>query len=226
MPWRVVLLLHEDRAAACLIQEGGHVITGLLVDLDGVLRVWDRSIMANAEHQHGLAPGSLARAAFAHDLLLPAITGVTTDAEWRTAVVARLAEEYGGVASRAAVQTWSASPGAVNARVLHLVRQARQRVRVGLLTNATSRLDRDLAAIGLAGEFDVVVNSARVGIAKPAPQVFTAAMTLLGTCTSSTLFVDDTAANVATSAAMGIRSHRFTEVAKFEAWLRIHKMIE
>lgn len=143
------------------------MITGLLIDLDGVLRVWDRAIMANAEHRGGLVPGSLARAAFAHDLLLPAITGVTTDAEWRTAVAARLAQEYGDAASRAAVQTWSVPHGAVNAHVLDLVRQARQRVRVGLLTNATSRLDGDLAALGLAGEFDVVVNSARVGIAKP-----------------------------------------------------------
>jgi len=201
------------------------MITGLLIDLDGVLRVWDRAVMANAEHQGGLAPGSLARAAFAQDLLLPAITGVTTDAEWRTAVAARLAQEYGDAASRAAVQAWSVPHGAVNAHVLDLLRQARQRVRVGLLTNATSRLDRDLAALGLAGEFDVVVNSARVGIAKPDPRVFTIAVTLLGTCASDTLFVDDTAANVEIGAAMGIRCHLFTEVANLEAWLRIHQVI-
>ena len=201
------------------------MITGLLVDLDGVLRLWDRAIMANAEHQGGLAPGSLARAAFAHDLLLPAITGVTTDAEWRTAVAARLAQEHGDAASRAAVQAWSESPGAVNTHVRGLVRRARQRVRVGLLTNATSRLDRDLAALGLAGGVDVVVNSARVGIAKPDPRVFTTAMTLLGTCASETLFVDDTAANVERSTAMGIRSHLFTESANLEAWLRIHQVI-
>ena len=43
---------------------------------------------------------------------------------------------------------------------------------VGLATNATDRLDADLARLGLVGEVDVVVNSSAIGVHKPAPEFF------------------------------------------------------
>lgn len=201
------------------------MIVGVLIDLDGVLRWWDPAIMSHAEQEYGLAPGSLARAAFAHDLLFPAITGATTDEEWRAAVVARLARDYGTPAARAAVDAWSTPRGIVNEDVRDLVRQVRRQVRVGLLTNATSRLATDLAALGIAEEFDVVVNSARIGMAKPDPRVFTTAAILLGTPLANTLFVDDTVANVVASRATEMQVHLYIDTATLAERLRSDGLI-
>ena len=61
---------------------------------------------------------------------------------------------------------WVATPGEVITEALALVRTARQQCFVALLTNATTRLEADLALLGLDAEVDAVFNSSRLGIAK------------------------------------------------------------
>lgn len=206
----------------------GHrgAITGLLVDFDGVLRLWDTYRIADVERDHGLAAGSIHRVAFAPDLLLPAITGRVRDETWRETVAARLALDYEETVARAAVIAWSEACGRVDDVVRRLLHEARRRVRVGLLTNATSRLDADLAALGIAGDFDVIVNSSMVGVAKPDPAIFTEAARLLGTPVAETLYVDDTPANVAAGIAAGLRGYRHTDAAAFERVLREHSLVD
>ncbi len=55
----------------------------VLTDLDGVLRIWDAHNFARAEAASGLPAGALRAAAFAPDLLEPAITGRVSDGGWR-----------------------------------------------------------------------------------------------------------------------------------------------
>lgn len=43
------------------------------------------------------------------------------------------------------------------------------------MSNATTRLEDDIAAFGLTDAFDVVVDTARLGVANPDPRVFEAA---------------------------------------------------
>ena len=51
----------------------------LILDLDGVLRIWDRAIIIDAERENGLPAGSLATAAFEDPQRLhDAITGVVS----------------------------------------------------------------------------------------------------------------------------------------------------
>jgi len=54
----------------------------VLVDLDGVLRLWPPNDHA-LEASHGLPPGALRAPAFAPERLEPAIRGHCTDAAWR-----------------------------------------------------------------------------------------------------------------------------------------------
>jgi putative hydrolase of the HAD superfamily len=181
----------------------------LLVDLDGVLRRWDPAVAAEVERDHGLAPGVLAATAMGWDLLRPAVTGELTDAQWMQAVAARL--PLPPDAAAAAVARWQRHRGTVDQHVLRLVRDVRGAgLPVGLATNATDRLRDDLAALGLAGEFDVVVSSWELGIHKPAPEFFARAADAVGLAPQWILFVDDDDRVVRGARAARLPAYRWT----------------
>lgn len=71
----------------------------------------------------------------------------------------------------------------------------------------------------------MVVNSARIGMAKPDPRVFTTAAILLGTPLANTLFVDDTIANVVASRATGMQVHLYIDTATLAERLRSDGLI-
>ncbi|WP_170191784.1 HAD family hydrolase [Saccharothrix syringae] len=172
----------------------------LLLDLDGVLRRFGPD--APIEEEFGLPPGSLARVS--HSLSRPAIVGEVGDERWREAVRDQLVRE-GVPADRAAgaVAAWT-RVGEVVPEALELVRRVRGRCRVALLSNATDRLPRDLAELGLDREVDAVVTSARLGVAKPSPEAFRRALRVLQHSASGTLFCDDHAENAEAARGVGI----------------------
>nr|WP_238341448.1 HAD-IA family hydrolase [Actinopolymorpha rutila] len=183
----------------------------LLCDLDGVLRIWDAEAMADPEAANGLPAGALAAAAFAPDRLLPAITGLVSDEQWRAGVVDDLAERHGGRArAQAAVDGWSAPVGRVDPGVLDLLVAARTHVPVVLVSNATTRLERDLASLGLTSHLDAVVNTSRIGVVKPDPRVFRYAAAVVGVDLSRCLFVDDQPGNVEAAQALGMQGLTYT----------------
>ncbi len=153
----------------------------LLLDFDGVLRVWDASRTAAIEEKFALPPGVLAQTAFAWPRMRAALVGEVTDAEWMSGVARAIADLGGAVAVNAdqaaqAVAEWQSYRGAVDPDMLDLVRAIRAAGHsVALATNATDRLPADLTALGLAGEFDAVVNSSELGTAKPAREFFAVA---------------------------------------------------
>jgi putative hydrolase of the HAD superfamily len=160
----------------------------LLIDLDGVLRTWNPP--TEIEQAHGLEPGTLLHTAMAWELLRPAVAGEMNHAEWMSLVAARL--PLSPESAAAAVAGWQKDRGRVDQRVLAFVREVRAAGRpVGLATNATDLLRDDLTALGLDGEFDVVLNSSELGIHKPAPEFFAQACAALGVTAPWVLFVDD-----------------------------------
>lgn len=172
----------------------------LLLDLDGVLRRFGPD--APIEDRFGLPRGTLARVS--SSLVRPAVVGETTDERWRADVREQLVRE-GVPADRAAgaVAAWT-RVGEVVPEALELVRRVRGRCRVALLSNATDRLPRDLAELGLDREVDAVVTSARLGVAKPSPEAFRRALRVLQHSPSGTLFCDDNAENAAAARTVGI----------------------
>jgi len=188
------------------------VIRSLLVDLDGVLRFWDPSNDIQAEGAYGLPVGSIRATAFTPDLLLLAITGRISDEEWRRRIADRLKLHVPHRDAVRAVTAWSESLGEVNPDVLALVATCRRQASVHLLTNATSRLRRDLQRLGLSDVLDGVISSAEVGIPKPEAGIFEAALSVTGVAASETLFVDDAPLNVSAATRIGIIGHVFVEV--------------
>lgn len=179
----------------------------LLVDLDGVLRVWPASVDRGIEARYALPAGSIHAAAFADERLLPAITGQVSDDEWRAATADALAALHPGRDALAAVRAWSESPGELVHEHVELVRRCRARARVVLATNATTRLDEDLRALGIADAFDAIASSAAIGHAKPDPRFYRAAVRLAGAPGCDVFTVDDKRPNVEAAEALGMAGH-------------------
>jgi putative hydrolase of the HAD superfamily len=180
-------------------------IAAVLCDLDGVLRHWDPDIMPGLDRAYGLAPGTVAATAFHPDRLQPVVTGQITDEQWRAAVAEDLSVACGGPErARALVAAWAAGQAGVDPEVLALLTAARRHVPVVLVTNATTRVEADLARLGLDDVVDAVVNSARVGVAKPDREIYLIAARRAGAPPGKCLFVDDTAVNVDGALAVGM----------------------
>ena len=192
----------------------------LIVDLDGVLRVWDPAIMLDAERQAGLPQGSLANVALGNEALLhEAVTGQISDDQWRQQIIGQLAVSSGEEAAKHAVAQWSKARGLVNTDVLQVIRSQRDVRTIAILTNATSRLDADLVALGLDTEVDVVFNSSSLGVAKPDPRIFRLVGQALDTALSDCVLVDDTRAHAEAAALLGVTTHLYTEPSALGVFL-------
>jgi len=133
-----------------------------------------------------------------------------------------LAGRFGRAAAVGAVARWSVSAGEVDPEVLAVIGGLRARCRVGLLTNATTRLRGDLARLGLAGEVDEVFGTAEFGGAKPDPAVFRLVCGRLGVQPGRCGFVDDTACHVAAAEGVGLVGHRYVSPAGLVGFLTGH----
>jgi putative hydrolase of the HAD superfamily len=196
-------------------------IDAVLCDIDGVLRHWPSA--AVVESAHGLAPGVFTATAYAPERLLPAITGQVEDRRWRESIADALVAE-GHCATlpeaRAAVAYWSSLRPRVDEDVLAMLRLAREIVPVILVSNASTRLESDLEDLGLAEFVGDLVNTARIGFAKPDPRVFEYAADSVGVSVRRCLFVDDTRGHVEAARALGITAVHFREPADLEQGLR------
>ena len=191
----------------------GRPCDALLCDLDGVLRHWDRTRWPDLEQEFGLQAGAL-HAAFAPDQMGAVLTGLMTDEEWRAVIATTLAPQCGSAARSAElVERWSQDVGQIDDEVLELLVRAQLTIPVVLVTNATTRLERDLQQLGVADLVPRVVNSARIGSAKPDPAIYRAAAGLAEVPANRCLFVDDTAGHVRGAEAVGMVGLVYRDVA-------------
>lgn len=194
-------------------------LRAVIFDLDGVVRDWNDDEMTEVETAFGIEPGAILATGFSSDLGPAVTTGAITYREWMDAVRARIVARY-GAGTVGALDAWEANVGRVNAEMLHVVRAVRTHCPAALLSNGTSRLRRDLHALDLYDEFDVIFNSAELGVAKPDPEVFGMVLTGLGMDASRAVFIDDLPENVAGAAAAGLRAHRHLDAAGTVEFLR------
>lgn len=180
----------------------------MLCDLDGVLRRWPP--IGDLDSAHGLPPGTFAEAAFAPERASAAITGRCTDEQWRAGVAADIAARFGSERAAAVVAAWTALTGEIDPEVAALLATARRRgLPVVLVSNATTRLEADIALLGIGEYVDHVVSSARAGVAKPDPRIFRIAADRAGVPPAGCLFVDDGPANVEAARALGMTALLF-----------------
>ena len=181
----------------------------ILTDLDGVIRIWSPEIHRKAERVTGLPEGAIPRAAFSDDLLPLVITGQISDDEWRGRIADLLSQDFPDANAERAVALWSSSPGEVDLEVLEILRACRKRAKLVLVSNATSRLLSDLRRLGIAEDFDYIINSSEVGFAKPDPNIYSAALDTVGAAPGQALFIDDNAGHVAAATRLGIAGHTY-----------------
>ena len=202
----------------------------LLIDLDGVVRVFDRGVAQSVEREFGLPDGALQESASSWARLRHAIVGDESHQSWLDSIVLDLADAAGGTLAvldtksgkvwalaRAAVDQWRAYRGDVVPEVLDFVREVRARgVPVALAANATSQLDADLDKLSLTGEFDAVVNSSAIRAHKPTAAFFAAACAAVGAAPPRCLFVDDEDRHVRGARAAGLSAYRWTGPADLQ----------
>ena len=191
----------------------------LLIDMDGVIRHWTRTNQF-ADAELGLAPGTVASVALDPDRIRRANDGTITDEEWRAEVATELVERHGCDPSAAAT-AWALDGFTFDQGVLALVRAVQAEGAVtACVSNASTRLEADLADHGVDTAFGTVINSSRLRIMKPAPEIYQAAVEAVAVPPGDCLFVDDRVENVHGALDAGVPAVHFTTAGRLEATLR------
>ncbi len=194
------------------------MIKAVVFDFDDVIRKWNSEETFAIEQRYGLPRGSIFEKLSDPTLIQRVTTGVISDEEWRDTVAEQLEALHGNDA-RQAVREWSQRIGDLDTGVVDLVRALRSHFIIALLSNGTSRLRSDLAAHGIADDFDFIFNSAEVGLGKPDVEIFAFVGRTLDVAPHEWLFIDDISANVAAANAVGVRSHLYSNLPDLVEWL-------
>lgn len=185
----------------------------LLLDCDGVIRHWDRDQFAALAERAGCDAPALAAIAFETELLRSAMVGAVTAEVWADTIGRRAGEAHGSDAALVA-EGFLALGWSIDQTVLALARKVREAGnRVAILSNASTRLEHDLAAAGVTDEVDAVLSSARLGLAKPDPAIYVQAAAALGVEPGACLFVDDQATNITGAREAGMAAEVFMGAA-------------
>jgi putative hydrolase of the HAD superfamily len=141
--------------------------------------------------------------------------GVYTHEEWLARVAELLVERY-GPGAEAAVPLWDEDPGQLDGAMVALLRQIRaEGTQVGLLSNNTSALRRDLARHHISDLFEPIINSAEVEVVKPSPMIYRIAIDRMGAVPDEVIFVDDKLTNVLAARYVGVRAEQFVGIEPF-----------
>lgn len=182
-----------------------------LFDVDGVLRIWEPGEIAEIERRYGVPDGTLTEVAYDIDRFGPALLGQVTDDDWRASVTAAMVPICGDVAvAIKCVLDWSARFGRIDSRVYEVVAELRAGgSHVGLIANATDRLQVDLTRLGVKEQVDAVVDSAHEGVAKPDAAIFLRAAEILEVDPERCLYVGARAEHVAGAERIGMQGHLY-----------------
>jgi putative hydrolase of the HAD superfamily len=194
-------------------------IEAVVFDLDGVIRHWNDDELDQIEAAAGLPARTILDTGFSDDLGPACMTGVLTYREWMDEIRRRVVDAHGDVAIPA-LDAWELNVGVVDPEAVELVRSVRRSVSVALLSNGTTRLRRDLHVLGIDDEFDVVYNTAELGVAKPAVEVYRRVVVDLHVAPDATVFIDDMPENVAGARAAGLHAGVHVDLATTAAFLR------
>ncbi|MCD6177795.1 HAD-IA family hydrolase, partial [bacterium] len=99
----------------------------------------------------------------------------------------------------------------INKSLVNWIRKKRQKYTICLLTNNTIVLERLLKErFKIYSDFDVVFNSATIGISKPDPKLFKYMLKKIKAKSKECLFIDDNPGNVKTAKKLGFNTILFT----------------
>jgi putative hydrolase of the HAD superfamily len=190
-----------------------HTLKGIIFDFGGVFTQTAprKAILRRCENDLGLGRGELARLLFSGEHWWAVSTGkATADAYWEA-----MRSALGG-SMPAALEPFKFNPFAyekLNQRMIRLGRRLHGHHQTALLSNATPYLDTLLVQHELTDLFDVIVNSARVGLRKPEAAIYKLTMDRLGLEPAQCLFVDDKERNTRVAEGLGMTAVVFRSAA-------------
>ncbi|MFA4907427.1 MAG: HAD family phosphatase [archaeon] len=94
--------------------------------------------------------------------------------------------------------------------VMRLIAKLRRRHKIVLFTNQSLMLDRLNEKHGFYKNFDLVINSSKVGMRKPDREMFAHLLTETGAKPFEVLFIDDYAPNIEAAKKLGLNAILFT----------------
>nr|MBC7244387.1 HAD family phosphatase [Chloroflexota bacterium] len=189
-------------------------LKGIIFDFGGVFTKTQqrKRILHHCEDQLGLARGTLEELIFAGEHWLAVSTGKISAEEYWQSIRAALGSTVPTV-----LEPFQYNPFAheeLNKRMVALARRLHRHYVIALLSNATPYLDVLLDEYGLGDIFDVVVNSARVGMRKPDAAIYLLTLERMGISAPQCAFVDDKERNTAVAEALGMKAFVFRSAAQ------------
>lgn len=183
-------------------------IRAVIFDMGGVIiRTEDRRPRNQLAAQHGLSYDDLSRLVFDSELAAAATLGRVSDQQLWGEVAAQLnipVEESDSFAAA----FWSGDR--LDRDLYEYIRSLRVKLRTALLSNAWPDARKSLTdRFACLDVFDVVIFSAEVGLAKPAPAIYRLVLNRLGLQPEEAIFVDDFPENVQAASQLGIYAIRF-----------------
>ncbi|MDZ7674192.1 MAG: transcription antitermination factor NusB [Acidimicrobiales bacterium] len=171
----------------------------VVFDMDGVIRHWLPEYFVEHEERLGLEPGTIAQAAFADPGYRDVTVGTITAEEWARQIGEAVARQReADVTVDEVAELWLSSDWRVDDDVVELVGDLRAAgTTTAVFSNATSRLEADMGTMAVAGLFDHIANSSRLGLAKPEVAAFERVASDLEADPGHLLFIDDRDDNVA-----------------------------
>jgi putative hydrolase of the HAD superfamily len=185
-------------------------IKAVFFDFGGVLGQWDRDYVAGFEAEYGLPEGGVLKALYGSTGWREVEVGRLGVDEW----LAGVGEALGTAAQKPvppAHSVWKRLWNAMDREVIDLARRLRATHKVGVLSNTTLMLeDEVLVPNGIFDMWDVVINSARIGIAKPDAGIYHAAADAVGLPPEACVHIDDLENNVRGAEAAGFKAVHHT----------------
>ena len=181
-------------------------IRAVFFDFGGVIGRFDREEVRRLEGKYGLPQGGLIRAVYGiPEWKQVEVDGIPEEA-WLEAAARKL-DELAGRPVPDLHHEWRRMWSTLDEDIVRLAGRLRGPYRVGLISNSTKRLEKELLERnGVHHLFDVVINSARVGVAKPDARIYHLAAEQIGAHPTRCVHIDDLEENVRGAQDAGFRA--------------------
>ena len=197
-------------------------IRAVFFDFGGVLGRFDRVGVRELEERFGLPDRAIVTAFYRIPEWEQVAIGRLPEPDWLDAVGRKL-DELAGRPIPEIRGEWASAWDNVDRDVVTLAAGLRGRYRIGVLSNSTPRLESELlAANGIHDMWDVIINSARVGVAKPDSHIYQIAAERIGVPPEACLHIDDLEPNVRGAEAAGFSAiHHQGDFAELTSQLEL-----
>lgn len=200
-------------------------IHAVFTDLDGVIRLFPTKRDEQIEKEFKIEPGLISKMAFNPTLLELAITGKITDEDWRQSIVDTLSKFTDRDIAKKVIEQWSNFSGVLDLNTFDLIKSLEEKYKLGLITNATTRLSHDLKILGIETSFQQIFNSSTIGFCKPDPRIFEYALKDFGVEAVDSVFIDDSKSHIESAKLLGFKTHHYRTYDDLFEFIRSEELL-